>query len=321
MNAPLLTLKVAHKADEAVDICSFVLVDPSGKSLPAFSAGSHIDVHGPSGLVRQYSLCNAANETAHYQIGVLRDPGSRGGSVAMHDGIQEGDLLHVSEPRNHFPLEHAAKRSLLLAGGIGVTPILCMAESLSSIGAPFEMHYCTRSRQRTAFAERISTSAFSAQVMFHFDDGPDDQKLDIVALLRNPDPETHLYVCGPAGFLEFVLSTARAQGWQAPFIHYEYFGAAVGGAEEDKAFDVKINSTGRVYRIAADKSVAVALAERGVEIPVSCEQGVCGTCVTRVLEGELDHRDHYFTDAEHARNDQFTPCCSRSKGEMLVLDL
>lgn len=323
MNSSLLTLKVARKTDEAIDIRSFVLVDPAGGSLPGFSAGSHIDVHGPTGLVRQYSLCNAPNPEAHshYQISVLRDPNSRGGSVAMHDDIQEGDLVKVSEPRNHFPLEHAAKRSLLLAGGIGVTPILCMAESLSNLGAQFEMHYWTRSRQRAAFSDRIARSAFSSRVSFHFDDGPDEQKLDIASLLRSPDHETHLYVCGPTGYLEHVLSTARTHGWREPFIHYEYFGAAVGRAEEEKAFDIKINSTGEVYRIPADKSVAVALGERGIDIPVSCEQGVCGTCVTRVLNGEPDHRDHYFTDAEHARNDQFTPCCSRAKGEMLVLDL
>jgi vanillate O-demethylase ferredoxin subunit len=320
MTAQLL-LKVASKTPEAVGITSFSLVHPQGDPLPPFSAGSHIDVLGPTGLTRQYSLCNAPGETWRYLISVLRDPQSRGGSVAMHDAVREGDLLKVSEPKNHFPLAHEARRSLLLAGGIGITPILCMAERLSNTNATFELHYCTRSRDRTAFLTRISQSSFAVRAHFHFDDESASQKLDIPCLLGSPDHATHLYVCGPAGFLEFVLSNARGQGWREDRIHFEFFGAHVEATGANRPFQVKIASTGRIYAIAADKSVANALLEQGVDIPVSCEQGVCGTCLTRLLEGEPEHRDHFLTIEEQARNDQFTPCCSRAKGALLVLDL
>ena len=321
MNQAMFEVRVARKKVEAVDICSFELVRANAEALPAFSAGAHIDVQGPTGLVRQYSLCNDATQTSHYQIGVLRDPKSRGGSVAMHDGLREGDLLHISEPKNHFSLAHAARRSLLLAGGIGVTPILCMAQRLHNTGADFVMHYCTRSPERTAFRARFMDSGFAQRVRLHHDDGAPEQKLDIAALLSTPHDGTHLYVCGPTGFLEFVRESARKQGWQDSHVHYEYFGAEVVHSDADAAFDVKIASTGKVFRIAADKSVTSALAEQGVDIQVSCEQGVCGTCLTRVLEGEPDHRDQFLLDDERAANDQFTPCCSRARSSLLVLDL
>lgn len=322
MKNALYVVKVARKVVEAVDICSFELVDPDGGSLPPFSAGAHIDVQAPGGLLRQYSLCNDPQETGRYLIGVLRDAASRGGSVAMHDQVREGDSLHISAPKDHFSLVHGARRSLLLAGGIGVTPILCMAERLAAINAEFEMHYCTRSRSRTAFVERIERSTFAASVRFHFDDGDVEQRLDIPSLLSSPDPDTHLYVCGPTGFLTFVLDAAKNQGWSGARIHYEYFGAPAGPADADNAgFDVKVASTGRVYRIEPDKSIVAALAGYGVEIPVSCEQGVCGTCITRVIAGVPDHRDVFFTDQEHAKNDQLTPCCSRAKSPLLILDL
>src|SRR5579863_2733222 len=173
-----LRVRVARKIVEAVDICTFELVSADGSSLPAFSAGSHLDVYLPSGLTRQYSLCNDPAESHRYLIGVLKDPVSRGGSKAMHEEIKEGDLLKVSIPRNHFALAHEAGKSLLLAGGIGVTPILCMAERLAALGREFEMHYCTRSKERTAFCERIKRSAFASKVQFHFDDGEPQQKLD-----------------------------------------------------------------------------------------------------------------------------------------------
>lgn len=321
MNDLFLTVKIARKTPEAIDICSFELVDPQGKSLPSFSAGSHIDVHGPTGLVRQYSLCNDPSETGRYLIGVLRDPKSRGGSNAMHDLLNEGDEVRISPPKNHFALAHGSAHSLLLAGGIGITPILCMAERLCAVGAAFELHYLSRSRQRAAFIDRISRSAFSARTELHFDDEV-QTKVDISDLLGRADRDTHLYVCGPSGFMQHVLDTARALGWSEERLHYEFFGAVpVAQSGWDKQFAVKIASSGKCYEIAPDKSVVAALREHGIEIPVSCEQGVCGTCITRVLDGEPDHRDHYFTAAEHEKNDQFTPCCSRSKSQLLVLDL
>ena len=316
-----LSVRVARKALEAADICTFELVDVNGGPLPAFSAGSHVDVQLPGGLSRQYSLCNDPKETHRYLIGVLRDPASRGGSQAMHEQVQEGQLLQISAPKNHFGLAHDAKRSLLLAGGIGVTPILCMAERLAITGAEFEMHYSTRSRERTAFYQRIALSPYAPQVKFHFDDGAAAQKLDLGALLAAPQAGVHLYVCGPKGFMEAVLNTARAQGWPESQLHYEFFAAEVAKSDSDASFEIKLASSGRLITVPKDMTVTQALAAAGVEIMMSCEQGVCGTCLTRVLEGVPDHKDSYLTPEEQAANDQFLPCCSRSKTPMLVLDL
>jgi len=316
-----LEVRVVRKQLEAQDICSFELVQTNGKPLPAFSAGSHIDVHLPNGLTRQYSLCNDPRESHRYLIGVLRDAASRGGSQAMHEAIAEGSTLRISAPKNHFALAHEATRSVLLAGGIGITPILCMAERLALANAPFELHYCTRSRERTAFAGRIEQSAFAAQAQFHFDDGDAAQKLDLQGVVGSVQPGVHLYVCGPKGFMDAVLGAARAAGWPEAQLHYEFFSAEVARSDADGAFDVKLASSGRVIRVEKEQTVVQALAAAGVEVATSCEQGVCGTCLTRVLEGRPDHKDLYLTPEEQAANDQFTPCCSRACSPLLVLDL
>ncbi|WP_343721831.1 PDR/VanB family oxidoreductase [Herbaspirillum seropedicae] len=315
-----LQVKVAARREEAHDIIALELVAVDGAALPAFTAGAHIDVHLPGGLVRQYSLCNAPHEQHRYQIGVLRDVNSRGGSVAVHEALKLGDILTISTPRNQFALV-PAQHSLLLAGGIGVTPILCMAEALAAAGASFEMHYCARSPARQAFRERIAASGFAARVVHHYDDGEAAQKLDLDALLAQADPATHLYVCGPAGFIAHVVDTARARGWPEAQVHFEYFGTAPVKADGNGAFEVKLASSGQVYTIPPERTVIQVLCEHGVDVPVSCEQGICGTCLTRVLEGEPDHRDQYLTDEERAANDQFTPCCSRARSALLVLDL
>jgi vanillate monooxygenase ferredoxin subunit len=321
MSSSAIQVRVARKRVEAVDICTIELVEANGAPLPAFSAGSHIDVELPNGVTRQYSLCNDPSEGHRYLLGVLKDPSTRGGSKAMHEIVQEGDILQISPPKNHFALAHEAKRHLLLAGGIGVTPILCMAERLAVLDADFEMHYCTRSQDRAAFRERIGTSRFAEKVTFHFDDEEPAQKLDIPALLATPQPDTHLYVCGPKGFMDSVLSNARDAGWSEAQLHYEFFSADAVKSDADGSFQVKLASSGQIVMVAKDQTVVQALAAAGVEIPTSCEQGVCGTCVTRVLLGTPDHRDLYLMPDEQAKNDQFTPCCSRSLSPMLVLDL
>lgn len=316
-----LSVRVAAKKAEAQDICSFELVEVSGRGLPAFSAGSHVDIHLGDGLTRQYSLCNDPAESHRYLIAVLRDPATRGGSLAMHDRVQVGDLLQISAPKNHFALAHDAQRHLLLAGGIGVTPILCMAERLAATGAEFEMHYCTRSLERTAFAGRIAAAPFAPRVQLHFDDGPAGQRFDIAARLATPEPGTHLYVCGPKGFMDAVLASARQQGWPESQLHWEFFAAEVASKATDESFEVQVASSGRVVVVPKSQTVVQALAAAGIEVPTSCEQGVCGTCITRVIEGIPDHKDLYFTPEEQAANDQFTPCCSRAKSARLVLDL
>ena len=315
-----ITVKVARRRQEALDIASFELVKPDGSALPGFSSGSHIDVELPGGLTRQYSLCNDAAEQHRYRIAVLRDASSRGGSAAMHDQVKEGDTLRISEPRNHFPLVHA-QRTLLFAGGIGVTPLLCMAQRLATSGAEFALHYCTRSPERTAFRDEIAVSRYADRVHFHFDDRAAAQKLDLDAALGPPDGGAHVYVCGPTGFIDWVVQTAQRLGWQKDQVHLEYFGAAPQDTKGDRAFQVTLAGSGATYEVPADQTVVQALQGHGVAILTSCEQGVCGTCITRVLQGECDHRDLYFTDEEKARHDQFTPCCSRAKSPLLVLDL
>jgi vanillate O-demethylase ferredoxin subunit len=315
-----LQVKVVRKTREAEDIVSFELARADGAPLPPFSAGSHVDVQIPGGLTRQYSLCNDSIEQHRYRIAVLRDPASRGGSIAMHDAVNEGDLIRISLPKNHFPLQPAA-HTLLFAGGIGVTPLLCMAQRMAAINSDFTLHYCTRSAGRTAFREEIDASTFADRVSFHFDAGAPEQKLDIQAALGRAEPGKQLYVCGPAGFIDFVVNSAKAGGWSSEQIHLEYFGAAPQDSSGDTGFEVKIASTGKTYAVGAAQSIVEALKDQGIEILTSCEQGVCGTCITRVLEGVPDHRDMYFTDDEKAKNDQFTPCCSRAKSKLLVLDL
>ena len=313
-------VKIIKKTKEAEGISSFELARTDGAPMPPFSAGSHVDVFIPGGLVRQYSLCNDQTEQHRYRIAVLRDPASRGGSAGMHDAVNEGDTITISEPRNHFPLQHAT-HTLLFAGGIGITPLLCMAQRLGAIGSNFNLHYCTRSKDRTAFRDEIAGSNFSSKVAFHYDIGEESQKLDLAALIAQPEAGTHIYVCGPVGFIEHVINTARDKGWDKNQVHLEYFGAAAQDTSHDGSFDVMIASTGKTYPVAKDQSVTETLKAHGIEILTSCEQGVCGTCITRVLEGEPDHRDMYFTDDEKEKNDQFTPCCSRSKSAVLVLDL
>lgn len=315
-----IEVKVVNRVCEADGICSYELVRLDGQPLPSFEAGAHIDVHLKDKLVRQYSLCNAPGETHRYQIGVLRDADSRGGSQAMHDHVDTGSVLHISEPKNHFPLVEA-RRTLLLAGGIGVTPILAMAEALAAKGAAFEMHYCARSPEKAAFKERLARCGFAARVAFHYDSGDAAQKLDLAALLATPESGTHVYVCGPQGFIDHVMSTARAQGWPQAQLHVEYFSAAAVDTGGDGPFDVRLASSGQTYTVPAGKTVIKVLEEQGVVVPYSCEEGVCGTCLTRVLEGVPDHRDMYLTEEEQAANDQFTPCCSRAKTPLLVLDL
>lgn len=319
---PVLEVVVIHKKLEALDICSFELAHPQGLELPAFSAGAHIEVVLANGMTRQYSLLGNPNRRDRYKIAVLRVTGSRGGSIAMH-ACKKGDRILISEPRNHFPLVDSAGYSILLAGGIGVTPLLCMAERLAHLGADFEFHYCVRSAERAAFGEYLQSRRFRDRVRMHFDDGPDHQRLDVPAVLGRVHPATHIYVCGPAGFMKYVLDHAGRLGWPAGNVHKEYFAAAAAASSQlaDRAFAVEIASTGQIIEVPAGRTVVSVLAEYGIDVAVSCESGVCGTCLTGVKEGEPDHRDVFMNDAEHARNDRFTPCCSRAKSPLLVLDL
>ncbi|MGM9486902.1 PDR/VanB family oxidoreductase [Ideonella sp. YS5] len=320
MSGTTLQVRIARKTMEAADIALLELAPLAGDSLPRFEAGAHIDVELPRGLLRQYSLCNDPAETHRYLIGVLRDPRSRGGSAAVHDELAEGQVIRIGAPRNHFALV-PARRTLLLAGGIGITPLLCMAERLAGAGADFALHYCTRSAARTAFVRRIRSAPFAGQVHFHHDDGPAAQRLNLPAVLAPADTGTHVYVCGPGGFIDAVCRSAREQGWPEAQIHFERFSAPAAEGKLDRPFELHLARSRRTLTVPAGQTVAQALRAHGVQVQVSCEQGVCGTCLTPVLEGEPEHRDSYLSDEEKRCNDQFTPCCSRARGERLVLDL
>lgn len=315
-----LSVKVASKRVEAIDVVSLELVSADGQALPVFTAGAHIDVYVPGGLIRQYSLLNDCTESSRYLIGVLRDQNSRGGSVAVHDRIQVGDVIQISEPRNRFALM-PAQRSLLFAGGIGVTPILCMARRLQAVQSDFEFHYCSRSLDRAAFHDEIVRSDFAGRTRFHFDDDA-STRMDLDAILSAPHEQTHLYVCGPTGFIDYVVAHAQTAGWPTSQIHLERFAVAehIEPLASDQTFQVKLASTGEIFDIPPGEPITKVLDRQGVFIPVSCEEGICGTCLTGVVEGVPDHRDSYLTDEEHAANDQFTPCCSRSKTPLLVID-
>ncbi|KIC07683.1 Vanillate O-demethylase oxidoreductase [Leisingera sp. ANG-M1] len=320
MTVPLINVKIARKAVLAKDIAGLELVPADGGTLPPFNAGSHIDVHLGGGLIRQYSICNAPSDRTCYRLGVLREADGRGGSEAVH-ALEAGQHIQISEPRNHFALSSEARHSMLIAGGIGITPILSMAQALHAQGASFELHYCARTEERMAFRDELLASDYAGRVHLHFDDGDDAQKFDIEGLSQAPDAGTHLYVCGPTGFMDAVLASA-AKGWPSEAVHREYFAVEPQETdEEDRPFRIKIASTGQIVDIPADMAAIDVLEELGFDIPKSCEQGICGTCITKVLEGTPDHRDFVLTDEEHAENDQMTVCCSRAHSDLLVLDL
>ncbi len=315
-----LAVKVNKKELIADGVMYLELVDPKGEDLPKFTAGAHIDIQLPNGLVRPYSLCGSPANRKAYELGVLLETNGRGGSKSVHEEIVLGAKLRVSYPKNHFPLS-AAKHSVLFAGGIGITPILSMAQSLSDEAASFEMHYCSRSRSRTAFAERISASSFSSKVQFHFDDGAEEQKLKASEILKNTDPATHIYVCGPKGFMDHVIQTAKDLDWPETQIHFEFFKSEPIVKDDDGSFEVEYRPTGLVLRVPADMTVAQALIDAGVDVPLSCEQGICGTCVMQVVDGDPDHRDVCLSDEDKDLRKMFTPCCSRAQSPKLVLDL
>jgi vanillate O-demethylase ferredoxin subunit len=316
-----LSVRVAARVHETADIVRLELTAPDGGPLPAFTAGAHIEVYLKRGMVRRYSLCNNPSERNRYVIAVLRSPRSRGGSVMMHEQVREGDLMEISVPRNHFELGDTDGETLLLAGGIGITPLLSMARHLADQGARFHLHYRARSRSAMAFAADIERSRFAASASLHLSDGPPEQLMDLQALLSRPSPDRHLYVCGPTGFMDTVLESATQLGWDKANLHREYFGGAVVASNNDQPFEIRAARSGKVVPIAPGQTVLQGLASAGIDVPRSCEQGVCGTCLTSVLGGEPDHRDLYLSDEQRARNDCMLPCCSRSRTPVLVLDV
>lgn len=311
-----MTLTVAERIDDRGGIARIRL---TGDKLPPATAGAHLDLYLPAlDLWRQYSLCSDPAETGFYEIGVLKDPASRGGSVEVHRLAQRGARLTVEGPRNHFPLDETARRTVLLGGGIGITPMIAMAKRLHAIGRDFTLHYCTRSQGVTAFHDELKAAPFADRVVFHHDDEGEEQKLDLSRDLPGPATDTHLYVCGPQGFMNWVIDTAEAAGHAPANVHREYFSADVDLTGD--SFEVEARASGMTITIGPRDTIAKKLAEHGIKVEVKCEEGVCGTCVTDVLAGEIDHRDQFLTEEEREDGDQICVCCSRGRGK-LVLDI
>lgn len=288
-------------------------------ALPPVEAGAHIDLH-LDGLVRQYSLCNAPGETHRYVVCVQAEPEGRGGSVRIHRELAVGAEIAVSPPRNRFPLL-PAPRTLLFAGGIGITPMLSMAEELTRDDAEFELHVFSSAERAASLRDYVLGSAFAARAQFH--SGSRSERAFIAeSVLAEPAAGERLYVCGPAGFMEATAEAARAAGWPAETIHQERFlPVDTATAPSDASFSVQLARDGRRFAVPAGATIARVLREGGVPVDVSCEQGMCGTCLTRVIAGVPDHRDVVQTDEEKATNTEITLCCSRSLTPELTLDL
>lgn len=315
-----LELRIQSVAQETEDIVRIDLVDPRDRDLPEFSAGAHLDVHIAEGLVRQYSLAGDPAERRRYQIAVLREVAGRGGSKVLHENAHPGGAITVSAPRNHFPLADGAKRHLLLAGGIGVTPMMAMIATLEARGADWRMHYCTRSAEKTAFCDRLQPFVAAGKVVLHHDGGNPKKGLDISTTLKDVEPGTHLYYCGPSGFMAAVAQAAKH--WPDGSVHFEFFNSPPARPVETRAntpFQVKLKSTGEVLDIPADKSIVQVLRDKGHAIDTSCEEGYCGTCMTRYVEGKPEHRDTVLDADDRAQ--YVLICCARSNTPMLVLDI
>lgn len=311
----IMNVLIDKREDQGSGVAVLELRPLAGQKLPNFSAGAHIDVHIAEGIVRQYSLSNSSDDSDLYRIGVLNDPNSRGGSVKLFESFTTGQEIKIGEPNNHFPLEQHDSAAVLLAGGIGITPILAMAYELRKQQRPFEIHYCLRTRSAGAFIEELSR-AFSNEFHLYCDD---ETPFDANKVLADRADKAHIYTCGPTGFMDWLIATAKEQGFSDKHIHFEYFSAEVDTSGE--VFEVYCSSSDKTINVGAEQTIAKALNDAGIKVDVSCEQGVCGTCITDVLEGEPDHRDHFLTDEEKADNDQIAVCCSRAKSTRLVLDI
>jgi vanillate O-demethylase ferredoxin subunit len=297
------------------------------RPLEGWSPGAHIDVEtkDDSGrsVTRQYSLCGP-QDASTWRVAVLADDSGRGGSRWLHQHARPGAKLQVRGPRNHFRLESDQRPVVLVAGGIGITPLMTMAEAMYREGRRFRLCYHARTRASAAFIDELMAAPYADRVHLSVDD---EGARPMDALFTVEDAPGWVYTCGPAGFMHAVIASAKACGVPSERVRRELFAVdeTVSGlapaAGSDGAFTVKLNTSGREIEVPAGETVVHALARAGVDVVVSCEQGHCGSCLTRVIEGLPDHRDQFMLPEEHERNDAFTPCCSRSLSSCLVLDL
>jgi len=289
------------------------------KLFPAFTAGAHIDCYLGNGIVRSYSLCNSPNEQHRYVIGVLKDRNSRGGSQWIHDQLQLGDAIQISAPRNNFNLVEAAPHTVLLAGGIGITPFLSMAQRLKKLGRKALLFYCVRGCHDLAFIQQLrdmTDSQFELRV--HLDDemgGP----LDIERSLAGLGAEGHYYCCGPTGMLNAFASACDRLGYRHR--HVERFHASLNMSSPTREFTVELARSGKAIQINEEESLLQGLLRHGVLMEYSCQEGMCGACEIPVLSGEIDHRDSILSEAERQAGQTIITCVSRGKSDILVLDL
>ena len=315
-----LALKVARIEAVTPRIKSVELVAAAGGALPGFTAGAHIDVTLGNGEARSYSLLNDCTDTHRYVVAVLRETDSRGGSTWVHDHLRTGDTLMSSAPINNFPLNEAGERHILIAGGIGITPLMSMGRHLAARDAAFALHYCARSRDEAAFLGEL-TSELGARLATHFDGGDITRGLDVAALLKERPAAGHVYVCGPPGLIRAVREATLH--WPKGTVHYELFRGAeadIAPRSSDQPFEIVLRRAGKTLTVPAHQSILETLAGAGIKIKTLCKEGVCGTCRVGLLGGRADHRDEVLTDEQRERNIQV--CVSRAlPGETLVLDL
>lgn len=314
---PDLTLRLLSMTWEAKGVLSLVLVDPEGGELPAWEPGAHLDLDLPGGILRQYSLCGDPRDRGHYRVAVLREPAGRGGSALVHTTLRPGELLTVRGPRNHFALE-PSPRYLFVAGGIGITPILAMVREAERAGADWKLLYGGRSRASMAFTAELA--AYGDKVVL----APQDEGglLPLSDWLGAPQPDTKVYCCGPEALLGAVEELCRTH-WPVGSLHVERFAPKPTeqvAAEDEQTFEVVCQASGHRVDVKPDCTIMEALRQVGVEVPSSCEEGICGTCETDVLEGTPDHRDSILSDAERAEGRTMFICVSRALSPRLVID-
>jgi phthalate 4,5-dioxygenase reductase subunit len=296
-------------------ISLFELRRPDGSDLPEFTPGAHLSIRVPNGLVRKYSLCNDPAERDRYCVAVKREPGSRGGSLSMIEEVKVGDELLVAPPRNDFALARSPAGYTFIAGGIGITPIMAMIRHLAGTGStPFKLYYCTRNPQTTAFRGELTAPPFKGKVVIHHDDGDPARSLDLWPILERP--KGHVYCCGPRALMQAVRDMTGH--WSPSAVHFELFTEPVRNAPDDRAFRVRLARSGDVIDVGVGTTILEALRAHGLDVPSSCESGTCGTCRTRLLAGEADHRDLVLAEHEHA--DTIMVCVSRARSAELTID-
>ncbi|TPN82479.1 2Fe-2S iron-sulfur cluster-binding protein, partial [Mesorhizobium sp. B1-1-5] len=312
-----LRVSVARKWQAADGVAGFELRPIKG-ILPTFQPGAHIDVHMPNSEIRQYSITNGPGETDSFIIGVKLERDSKGGSKCMHETVREGDVLAISEPRNNFPLRRDAIKTLFVAGGIGITPLLAMAQALKNQELAHELHYFAQGQEHLAFADRLKHLGDALKP--HLGLSPDATGAELRGILAGYRDGMHLYICGPGPMLEAARKIAAEQGWPDTAIHFEYF-KNTNKIDDSSSFEVALARSCVTLQVPAGKTIMQVMRENGIDVPSSCEQGACGTCVATVIEGEPDHQDVYLNDAERKAGTRIMTCVSRAKSARLVLDV